>query len=391
MGTGTYLLDKEHPPLRPDFEDNIVVMNDEDHTSVEAQEKREKAKAKKAAKMPSVEEASQVFLKSKQYQLGYLIQATLRIEKGLATLTQNQDILERIIETKFYDLDLKVTEMQTTVEQLQEEAEEKKGKATTYAFERVPRAQRSAAVPVTDTRATTSAPWAATPAFRSGLPSQLASWINKGLDQGSTDEVQMLQSHIRSLVEKDTDLINVIQRDVEAILWDPNVVAGYIGGRQPQQQSSGYLGKNSTPEHNLVDYSVTEESIFDHGWMKKAERIRCSAPLPEDSADPVLIRMLAPVPYQVPAKEDKEESQKAKRSLHFEGTPDVMSGETRTPSSEDEGEEEADIPFPHGRKRTASEDLEAAAPKRGKIPLPDGSGDDVVAQLLREDKPFAKS
>ena len=48
MGTDTYLLDKEHLPLRPDFEDKIVVMNDEDSTSVEAQEKREKAKAEKA-------------------------------------------------------------------------------------------------------------------------------------------------------------------------------------------------------------------------------------------------------------------------------------------------------------------------------------------------------
>ena len=128
MSKGVYLLDKEHLPLRPDFEDNTVVMNAEDPTSVEAQEHREKAKAEKATKMPSVEEASQVFLKSKQDQLGYLIQATLRIEKGLATLTQNQESLERIIETKFYDLDLKVTEMQTAVEQLQEEAEERKGK-----------------------------------------------------------------------------------------------------------------------------------------------------------------------------------------------------------------------------------------------------------------------
>ena len=85
--------------------------------------------------MPSVEEASQVFLKSKQDQLAYLIQSTLRIEKGLATLTQNQESLERIIETKFYDLDLKVTEIQTVVEQLQEEAEEKRGKATIDAFQ----------------------------------------------------------------------------------------------------------------------------------------------------------------------------------------------------------------------------------------------------------------
>ena len=48
--------------------------------------------------------------------------------------------------------------MQTAMDQLQEEAAERKGKATTDDFQRVPRAQRSAAVPVTDSRATTSAP-----------------------------------------------------------------------------------------------------------------------------------------------------------------------------------------------------------------------------------------
>ena len=78
---------------------------------MQAQEKKEKARAEKVAKPPSAEEASQIFLKSKQDQLGYLIQATLSIEKGLATLTQNQESLERIIETKFYDIDLKVTEI----------------------------------------------------------------------------------------------------------------------------------------------------------------------------------------------------------------------------------------------------------------------------------------
>ena len=108
--------------------------------------------------MPSAEEASQVFLKSKHDQLGFLIQSTLRIEKGLATPTQNQESLERIIERKFYDLDVKVTEIQLVVEQLQEEVEEKKGKATTDAFTRVPKGQRSDAVPVVDNRATTYAP-----------------------------------------------------------------------------------------------------------------------------------------------------------------------------------------------------------------------------------------
>ena len=125
--------------------------------------KREKAKAEKVAKMPTIEEASQVFLKSKQDHLGYLIQSTPRIEKGLATLTKNQESLERIIEQKFYDLDVKVTEIQTAVEQLQEEAEENKGKSTTDAFKRVPRGQRSAAVPIPDTRAIASAPAATAP------------------------------------------------------------------------------------------------------------------------------------------------------------------------------------------------------------------------------------
>ena len=109
MGKGLYLLDKEHLPLRPEFEDNTVVLDATEPTSVEAQEKRAKAKAEKAAKMPSVEVASQVFLKSKKDQLCYLIQATLRIEKGLATLTRNQESLERIFETKLHDLDVKVT------------------------------------------------------------------------------------------------------------------------------------------------------------------------------------------------------------------------------------------------------------------------------------------
>ena len=33
MGTGTYLLDKEHLPLRPEFEDNEIVMDASHPTS----------------------------------------------------------------------------------------------------------------------------------------------------------------------------------------------------------------------------------------------------------------------------------------------------------------------------------------------------------------------
>ena len=76
----------------------------------------------------------------------------------MATLTQNQESLERIMELKFHDLNVKVTEIQSVVEQLQDDMQERKGKTTTDAFARVPRAQRLAAVPVTDNRATSSAP-----------------------------------------------------------------------------------------------------------------------------------------------------------------------------------------------------------------------------------------
>ena len=109
MGTGTYLLDKEHMPIYPDFEDNTVVMDENEPSSVHAQAKKEKARAEKAAKMPTTDEASQYLLKSKQDQFGYMIAPTLGIEKGLATLTQNQESLERIMEHKFYDLDVKVS------------------------------------------------------------------------------------------------------------------------------------------------------------------------------------------------------------------------------------------------------------------------------------------
>ena len=158
MGTGVYLLDKEHLPIRPDFENNEVVMTENEPSSAHAQAQKEKAKKEKAARMPTQAEASDYFLKTKQEQLGYLIASTLRIEQSIATLTQNQASLERIMEQRFYDLDIKVTEIQTAVEQLQEDMNERRGRTTTDAFARVPRGPRSSALPVADTRATTSAP-----------------------------------------------------------------------------------------------------------------------------------------------------------------------------------------------------------------------------------------
>ena len=103
--------------------------------------------------------------------------------------------------------------------------------------------------------------------------------------------------------------------------------------------------------------------------------------------------MLVPTPYQVPVKEDKEESRKAKGGIHSEGTPGTVSGEIRDSPSEDKREGEADILAPHGKKRAASGDWEVKAPKRGKTPLSGGSGSegDVVALFLQKDKPSAES
>ena len=69
MGTGTYLLDKEHMPIYPDFEDNTVVMDENEPSSVHAQAKKEKARAEKAAKMPTTDEVSQYLLRASKISL----------------------------------------------------------------------------------------------------------------------------------------------------------------------------------------------------------------------------------------------------------------------------------------------------------------------------------
>ena len=51
----------------------------------------------------------------------------------------------------------------------------------------------------------------APPAFRSGPPSWLASWVNKGLDWGLSKDVPLLQGRIRDLLEGDLNLVKVTQ------------------------------------------------------------------------------------------------------------------------------------------------------------------------------------
>ena len=69
------------------------------------------------------------------------------------------------------------------------------------------------------------------------------------------------------------------------------------------------------------------------GWTKKAEWIRCSAPLPENPADPLLMRMLVPAPYQAPKKKVKKKNKEPPEGLCGNGTSAAMFGETGTTSS----------------------------------------------------------
>ena len=48
--------------------------------------------------------------------------------------------------------------------------------------------------------------WVAPPAFRSGPPSRLASWVNKGLDWGLSKDVPLLQGRIQDLLERERSL-----------------------------------------------------------------------------------------------------------------------------------------------------------------------------------------
>ena len=56
-----------------------------------------------------------------------------------------------------------------------------------------------------------SAKWAAPPAFRSGPPPRLASWINTGLDRGLPKDVPLLQGRIKDLLIGDLNLVKVTQ------------------------------------------------------------------------------------------------------------------------------------------------------------------------------------
>ncbi|KAI5018249.1 hypothetical protein ZWY2020_043137 [Hordeum vulgare] len=111
-------------------------------------------------------------LRTQAEQMAFLVSTFQGMEKNIQEIMQNQKSLERVVETKFHNMDLKVTELTTIVKQLQHEVdsmeiprpededededddEDESPPPTTTKFSTQP---RSVAVPTPETRHTSSA------------------------------------------------------------------------------------------------------------------------------------------------------------------------------------------------------------------------------------------
>ena len=102
--------------------------------------------------------------------------------------------------------------------------------------------------------------------------------------------------------------------------------------------------------------------------MARSRLIRCPAPLPETALEPVLVRMLEVAPTEGGDGDNRGAKIPPKEATEEEGT--------KNPSLQ-------------GEKRTASEDPEVKAPKRGKKSSPGGpaSGENPDAQSSPKDQP----
>ena len=114
--------------------------------------------------------------------------------------------------------------------------------------------------------------------------------------------------------------------------------------------------------------------------------IRCSAPLPEGLDNSVLEKMLELAPCPAPSKEDKggnNEGESGPPSL-----PIPAEGMSASVKEDNQGEE-SDLISLRGRKRTASEDPETKASKRGKKSSPEGPASEgiLAAQCPLGDQP----
>ncbi|KAE8784637.1 hypothetical protein D1007_41742 [Hordeum vulgare] len=111
LGKHAYLLDRPHLPLQPEFEDNGVVMDNNDPNSAAARMAVEAAKAEAGRNRPPPVPQ----LRTPAEQMTFLVSTIQGMEKNIQDIMQNQKSLERVVETKFHKMDVKVTELTTIV------------------------------------------------------------------------------------------------------------------------------------------------------------------------------------------------------------------------------------------------------------------------------------
>ena len=134
----------------------------------------------------------------------------------------------------------------------------------------------------------------------------------------------------------------------QAMCPDLTEDAGLSCNRPDTQASS------PVPRHTILYLSQTcllKELSLEQEWIAKAKLIRCSAPLPKTTLDPVLTRMLEVAPSEEGEGGNKEATASVKEA--------VRKGGIENPSLE-------------GEKRTAFEDPETKASKQGKKSSPEG-------------------
>ena len=116
LGKNVYQLDRPDIILKPEFEDNEVVMDDNDPNSA-------------AVRMVAEAEASRnrpppvPHLRTQAEKMAFLVSTLQGMEKNIQEIMQNQKSLERVVETKFHNMDMKVAELTTIVRQLQHEVD----------------------------------------------------------------------------------------------------------------------------------------------------------------------------------------------------------------------------------------------------------------------------
>ena len=119
------------------------------------------------------------------------------------------------------------------------------------------------------------------------------------------------------------------------------------------------------PRHTIRIFIIElrfKELSLKQEWIAKAKLIRCPTPLPETTPDPMLTRMLEVAPLEEGEEGNKEATASPKEAVRKGGIENSSN---------------------QGKKRTASEDPEAMASKRGKKSSSEGPASEGAPVALR--------